>query len=125
MMLEELIKRLEQEDSNKIVSLGFDNPHSYRGYYSDLAFTPAKNMTVGKMLECAKWALGSTYTGYKGGDFTMNKYTEVWLAHYGDCGESIGHVLLDYMFNLVEENKEKRLLNSWQIHKLKSQGKSI
>ena len=97
MILENLIHALEQEYESKIVPMGFNNPHSYRGYYEDLAFEPAENVTVGEMLKCAKEALGQTFSGYKGGDYTMKKYTTVWLANYGDTGEGIGAILLNYM----------------------------
>lgn len=29
----------------------------------------------------------------------MDKWTDVWLAEYGCCGESIGPILLQYMAN--------------------------
>lgn len=100
MILKELIERLEKEDPEKIVPLGFSYPHSYRGFYSDLAFEPIENISVGQMLECAKEALDSTYEGYKGGEYTMTEYSNVWIANYGSTGESIGHILLNYMLNL-------------------------
>jgi len=97
MTLKELIETLEKADPNKVVPLGFRRPHSYRGYYTDLAFAPAKNITVGEMLACAQSALGKTFDGYKGGEYTMSEYTTVWLAEWGCCGEGIGPVLLAYM----------------------------
>ena len=97
MFLMDLIKYLDTKDSNKIIPLGFNNPHSYRGYYEELAFEPAENVSIGEMLKCATDALGQTYTGYKGGEFTMCEYTEVYLANWGETGESIGVILLDFM----------------------------
>ncbi len=108
MTLGELIKALEKQNPDLVVPHGFSEPHSYRGYYDELAFEPADNMTIGKMLKCAKYALGKTYTGYKGGDYTMHEWTDVWLAHYGCCGESIGPTLLSYMINA---GKAKMLLD--------------
>lgn len=32
----------------------------------------------------------------------MDKWTDVWLAEYGCCGESIGPILLQYMTNDFE-----------------------
>jgi len=95
--LGELIKRLSKESADKVVPLGFAKPHSYRGFYDELAFEPVKNITVGEMLKAAKKALGATYTGYKGGEYKMKEWTDVWLAYYGQTGESIGPILLDYM----------------------------
>ena len=97
MTLRELIDFLTDKDADIVAKIGFANPHSYRGYYDELAFEPAENVTVGKMLESAKKALGTTYCGWKGGDFKMEEYTDVWLAVEGRCGEGIGPTLLLYM----------------------------
>ena len=97
MFLKELIEYLEKEDPDLQIKLGFHEPHSYRGYYSELAFEPKADTTIKDMLACAKRALGATYQGWKGGDFTMGEYTDVYLAEWGDVGDSIGTVLLDYM----------------------------
>jgi hypothetical protein len=96
--LAEVIDRLKMEDPNKVVPLGFGEPHSYRGYYEDLAFELRHNATVGEMLSAAKSAVGQTYQGWKGGDYTMKDWTACWLVYeQGDTGESIGRVLLEYM----------------------------
>lgn len=98
MNLKELIEKLEQYPRNQKVARGFNSPHSYRGYYEDLAFEPCDNTTVGAMLDCAKKALGNTYTGYKGGEFTMHEYTRCWLSSYGDYSEeALGETLLGFM----------------------------
>jgi hypothetical protein len=104
MVLKELIEALEKADPAKVVPCGFKNPHSYRGYYRDLAFEPALRITAGEMLAAAKSALGQTYQGWKGGDYTMESYTPVWLAEMGSCGESIGPILLSYMFGEFDES---------------------
>jgi hypothetical protein len=98
MTLGELINALEDHDPAKIVPTGFNSPHSYRGCYEDLAFEPAANATVGDMLADARAALGTTYEGWKGGQFTMRDYTDCWLSQKGDAsGESIGPTLLRLM----------------------------
>lgn len=65
---------------------------SYRGYYSDLAldFTTKYDAddftdidTVGELLKEAKACIGKTFTGYKGGDFTMDETTPLWVSDYG------------------------------------------
>jgi len=110
MTLKELIERLEAADYDMVVPKGFNNPHSYRGYYDELAFEPAENITVGEMLACAIEANGSTYTGWKGGEFTMGDYTNVHIAHMGECGDEVSQRLLDYMLDFgkvnVTDNKE-------------------
>ena len=63
---------------------GFD---SYRGYYSDLALeydTENKFITVGELLKKAEDCIGKTFTGYKGGEFTMTKDTTLWIGNYGE-----------------------------------------
>lgn len=95
--LGELIQALERCDPDKIVRHGFGRPHSYRGYYEQLAFEPMGNRAVVEILADAKAALGATFMGYKGGEYRMDDWTDVWLANYGECGETIGPVLLDYM----------------------------
>lgn len=97
MILKDLIERLEQEPYENTIRNGFGHSMSYRGDYSQLAFAPAQYVTVGSMLEEAKRAVGETYYGYKGGEFVMDEYTDVYIAEYGSTGEQIGKMLLDYM----------------------------
>jgi hypothetical protein len=98
MSLGEIIERLEKEDPSRILKIGWGEPGSYRGYYQDVAFEPANNVTIGSMLENAKSALGQTFCGYKGGDFKMNEYTDCWIAEYGRSnGAQISDLLLDFM----------------------------
>jgi hypothetical protein len=102
MTLGELIEALEASDAAKVVARGFAKPHSYRGYYDELAFEPAANVTVGDMLADARSALDATFEGYKGGLFTMQDFTDCWLAEYGCCGETIGPLLLKFMLTGVD-----------------------
>src|SRR3990167_9674407 len=98
MTLGELIKTLEKAEANRVVPWGFSTPDSYRGCYEQIAFRPAQNVTVASMLLHARSALGSTYAGYKGGAYTMDEYTDVWIAEYGTSdGDLIGPTLLRYM----------------------------
>jgi hypothetical protein len=104
MMLGELIAALEAEDPAKVVPHGFTNPHSWRGDYMDLAFEPARNVTVAAMLADAREALGNTYQGYKGGEYTMTEHTDCWLSEYGTStdAETIGPRLLRFMLDAGE-----------------------
>lgn len=98
--LDELIARLREEpDQTKRLKVGFRHPHSYRGDYYEVAFEAAQDVTVGEMLAAAESALGATYQGWKGGDYTMTGYAGVWLVPGEGCssGETIGAVLLDLM----------------------------
>lgn len=84
-----LIEWLEQQDQNLVVKDGFGSPHSDRGDYSELAFAPVETATIADMLAHAKSAVGNTYTGWKGGNYEMGEYTNVYIGEYGDCGEPI------------------------------------
>lgn len=98
MTLGELIAALEAENPDKILPRGFTNPHSWRGDYMQLAFEPASNVTVGEMLADARSALGATFTGWKGGEYTMSEYTDCWLCIEGTSdGETIGPLLLRHL----------------------------
>lgn len=98
MMLGELIEALEAADQDLVLPDGFNNPHSYRGFYEDLAFEPAKDVSVRDMRLAAQYALNSTFQGWKGGNFTMNQFTDCWLANEGSgSGETIGALFLQLM----------------------------
>lgn len=101
--LREVIDALEHylgENEDKEVRWGFngESAHSYRGYYSELAFEPAENVLISSMLAGLKDALGKTYQGYKGGDYKMHEWVDVWIAHYGSSADSdqIGPTIMRY-----------------------------
>lgn len=88
--LGEMILTLENLNQCLVIE-GLGDLHSYRGYYSDLAFdlSTAKGKTVHELLIECKEALGKTYEGWKGGDFTMDKSTPLWVAYEGSTGEAL------------------------------------
>lgn len=96
MTLGELIEWLKQQDPNLIVLDGFGSPHCDRGSYDELAFEPVDKTTIGDMLEYARSAVGETFCGWKGGDFTMDEHTSVYIGHYGICGEEITSIHFKY-----------------------------
>lgn len=63
---------------------------SWRGVYAELAlgfdFNTVKRLP--DMIAEAKAAVGKTFEGYKGGDFTMTRDTPVWVANYGKAGST-------------------------------------
>ena len=93
-----IIARLEREDPERVLSIGFANPHSFRGDYCDLAFEPRQNIRVGDVLDAARSALGTTYEGWKGGDYEMSEHTRCWIAYRGDSSDNaIGPLLLELL----------------------------
>ena len=96
--LGEVILLLKVAPPTDLVKLDFTddvNLHgldSYRGYYEDLSLEygcEGSAMTVAHLLKIFEDAVGKTYQGYKGGDFTMSTKTLVWVAPYGDTGRML------------------------------------
>lgn len=89
MTLGELIFELEKLDPNQKIQK-IQNPHSYRGYYEDLAFeTSEEFMTVKEALQLCKDCLGKVFVGYKGGNWYMDEKTLVWISEHGNLGGMI------------------------------------
>ena len=85
--LGEIIDALTQLPPDMVIE-GIECPHSYRGIYACLAFESARN-TAGESLAAALEADGATYEGYKGGDFTMDRSTQVYIAFEGYTGRPV------------------------------------
>ena len=96
MTLGKLIEWLKEQDKNLIVKDGFGSPHSDRGSYDELAFTPQEESKIADMLKHAKSANGAIYTGWKGGDYKMSLNTPVLIGEYGSCGDEITDLHFKY-----------------------------
>lgn len=99
--LGELILKLEpivkkQGDNEAMVRYDFEylfpnDIYSWRGSYSELALnynTEGEAMKVSDFLKMLKDCIGKEFTGYKGGEFTMNKHTPIWVANYSHSGNT-------------------------------------
>lgn len=92
--LGELLLKLEAiADKTKPVVFDFNgfvptSLDSWRGIYAEISFhyEQVEPKTVSQIIEMVKEAIGKTYEGYKGGDFTMSRQTPVWVANYGESG---------------------------------------
>ena len=74
--------------------------HSYRGYYDELAvgFTDeSPTPRIGEFFKLLKNQVGSTHSGWKGGEFTMEEDTPVWKANLGMMGGEITGVRIGQM----------------------------
>lgn len=66
--------------------------NSWRGSYNELALgfenihTNEKPMKLTAFNNMMNEAIGKTFYGYKGGEFTMFEETPVWVDNYGKCG---------------------------------------
>ena len=89
MYLIEVIGKLKELNPKTIFKDGFHNPHSYRGFYEQLAFEPKEDVSVEDMLSACNEANGNIYEGYKGGEYKMGDWTEVWISKEGDTGMEI------------------------------------
>ena len=105
MTLGEMIATLE--DMHSIARIdGLSEPHSYRGYYEDLAFEPTGGiMRVGELLNLCKSAMGKAYEGYKGGTFVMGEMTPVWVAYNGQTGKRLIAINRDGQIETAEEEE--------------------
>lgn len=65
-------------------SLGL--PHSYRGYYDQVAVTVhAHESTVSEAIDVIERCL-ATFAGWTSGEYTMREDTPVWVAAAGKTG---------------------------------------
>lgn len=104
MTLGKLIDRLKGLPAEMPIQ-GIASPHSYRGYYSDLAFEGMAGATipVSSALRIAQDCMGEVFEGYKGGDFLMGRNTPIWVANYGCCGLKIMSLSDDGAFTTEED----------------------
>jgi hypothetical protein len=97
--LGELIDKLEMLDPATLVKMQFSDPavdfssHSYRGYYEQLAIYPKFDRSgtpvcVSQLVRMLKECDGHTYSGWKGGDYTMDRGTLIWVADLGEASNT-------------------------------------
>lgn len=103
MTLGKLIDRLEELPPDRLIE-SLVNPHSYRGYYTDLSFElNDSSATAAELLASCRSCMGAVFEGYKGGDFQMGRNTPVWVANYGQCGKKIMSLNDDGTFTLEDD----------------------
>lgn len=96
----EKLSRAPKQDATVAFDFGDmvpDGLESWRGSYAELALEFKGGWDGPKcrdlLLECQD-ADGKTFTGYKGGDFTMHRDTPIWVANHGYSGHTM---LVDVM----------------------------
>jgi hypothetical protein len=89
MTLHDLIVELSKRNPDTIVKHGFGDGHSDRGDYSNAAFTPIKETSIGQMLHHAMLLLNTEQDGWNGGRYSMYGYVEANIGEWGKCGEPI------------------------------------
>lgn len=90
---------LNKYDKNKVVPLGwgFGSSHSNRGDYSELGLEPKTNVTIGEMIEELSNSIGKTFTGWKGGEYTMHEDSNICLSYEGRRGTNISNIFLELL----------------------------
>lgn len=91
MTLGQIIREVEKAKPDAVVNFAFArlSPNgiaSSRGTYSQLAIGYAVDRTViaADMLTMLRGANGSTFDGYKGGEYVMDLDTPVWVDNWGE-----------------------------------------
>lgn len=89
--LGKLISALEAAPSDAVVELDCggspSKPHSYRGYYEDLAFEAAPSpITAEQFLSLCRSVHNQVLGGWKGGDYLMDDDAVLWIANKGSSG---------------------------------------
>lgn len=98
--LGQAIAMCEAADQDKVLPFGITHPHSYRGFYEDVAFERTEPQTVREFVAVLRSALGQSYEGWKGGHYTMDEHSDAWFATEGSTSDSpfsrlLFEVLLD------------------------------
>src|SRR4051812_47710015 len=96
--LGELIAELENLPGKAVIEFDFGGAvptrvDSYRGYYDQLALGydgtyGASLPTVADLLADLKSAVGKTFQGWKGGDYTMTEATYIFVANPGNTSDT-------------------------------------
>jgi hypothetical protein len=100
--LGQLIQRLEKLPKKQPIQLadgrGIEGLDSYRGYYCDMALHPVDGpvWNAGQLLRECRRVLDTKLTGYKGGEFLMDRATPLWVAEHGSAvPEAVMDLLAD------------------------------
>lgn len=83
---------------------------SWRGSYDELAIDFALDgqpMTVSQFLALLVDANGKTFTGYKGGEYQMNRSTPVWVARYGNSGNTAVVGIVDNEYSVILQTGQR------------------
>jgi hypothetical protein len=81
--------------------------HSYRGFYEDVAMSvrdSGRQTKIAELMEEVNKCRG-TFTGYKGGEYTMDEDTPVWVADPGSIGIPLTRGFLDLIVDYRPEDK--------------------
>ena len=110
--LGELIAKCQEaqvEGKDPEVAFDFEYAHptgidSWRGIYAELAIEfefGGTEMKLSEFIALLESAVGKEFTGYKGGEFTMTRDTPMWVANYGNAGNTAVIGVIDAGWQIV------------------------
>lgn len=73
------------ENNDFVFTDGFNKPHCYRGYYNEVAFEPAKFVSLAEIKTTLNAAMFETFVAWKGGEYEYDENTPVNLSLIGMC----------------------------------------
>jgi len=97
MMVKEVLTYLDNLHPATALPFTLSDPHCDRGSYRDVAFALTNEpSTVAEVRAVVASVIGKTYYGWKGGDFTMDEWSDCCIGpDYGEVGEPITQLWLD------------------------------
>jgi len=106
MQVYELLDYLHAKPATATVPFTLSDPHCDRGDYANLAFCKEDvPSTVADLIAVIEAAKGQTFEGYKGGDFRMSDWTDVYIGDSSyDCGEPATFLWLDAVMPTGKDN---------------------
>lgn len=103
--------RIAEGQDEATVRYDFEYPFpteidSWRGSYAELALnyevgSEKAELTASQFLEVLRKAVGKEFTGYKGGEYIMSHQTPVWVANYGNSGNTAVLDVIDDDYQVV------------------------
>jgi hypothetical protein len=121
--VKEFLENVQATDPNFEFVNAFNNPHSWRGEYSEIAFQSAYLLTSADMLECVDRAITEKFYGWKGGEYNycLDKhchieaggpgcYTETALRDFAERLEAMKEEWAEYIASgvVVTEDAPKK-----------------
>lgn len=94
---------LNMKDNYFVFEDAFSSAHSYRGYYDELAFEPASNVSLAEIKREINKAFNESFEGYKGGEYKYDSDTPVHLACYGSAVDGSGQAFSALVKGMVFE----------------------
>jgi hypothetical protein len=102
----ELLQNFKNDDFQK-----FQNPHSYRRFYDELAIEMGNGTMKGhKLISMLESCDGRTFEGYKGGSFEMHFKTPLWVADKGCTGAKIMGVQFRKTLTMFRDKNRANML---------------